>query len=72
MLLGGASGEAVADIKICIQSVIFLPEACRGFWERLPGKRLRLLKYVLKIFVRPDACRGLLERVFFEFYVFCF
>ena len=27
--LGRASGEAVADIKIYIQNVIFLPEACR-------------------------------------------
>ena len=33
-LLGGASGEAVADIKICPQSVIFLPEACRGLLGR--------------------------------------
>ena len=30
-LLGQASGEAGADIRMCRQSFIFLSEACRGF-----------------------------------------
>ena len=32
-----------------------------GFWEGLPGQRLRIFKYVLKLLVfLPEACRGLL------------
>ena len=29
VLLGGAYGEAVEDIKICLQNVMFLPDGCR-------------------------------------------
>ena len=48
-LLGGASGEAVAEIQVCTQSVMFLPEACRGLLGEASGKRLRILKYVITL-----------------------
>ena len=54
-LLGGASGAAVADIKICPQSVICLSDACLGllgrdFFEFHACKKHILIFFELQIF----------------------
>ena len=36
-------------LKLGIQRMVVLPEACRGFWEWHPEKRLRLLNYFFKV-----------------------